>query len=120
MGTEDGRRKVEAARREGDVHLRFCAALYREQMRGGRYFVHEHPKSATSWMNPHIKALREDPRTVLAEAGLCQFGLMSKDKEGDGYAKKPTTFMTNSLEMQRTLSRKCVHGQHRHVHLMEG
>ena len=59
MRTEAGRAKVEEARRKGDVHLRFCVALYREQMRGGRYFVHEHPRTAASWMNAHIKALRE-------------------------------------------------------------
>ena len=75
--------------------MRFRASLYREQMRAGRNFVHEHPKTAASWENAHIKALWNDPRTVLAEADLCQFGLRSKDKEGEGYAKKPTTFLTN-------------------------
>ena len=57
---------------------------------------------------------------MLAEADLCQFGLMSKDRDGEGFAKKPTTFMTNSLEMFKTLSRKCTKGKHRHVHLIEG
>ena len=33
---------------------------------------------------------------------------------------KPTTFLTNSLEMQKVLSKKCKKGQHRHVHLIEG
>ena len=74
-------------------------------MRCGRYFVHEHPRSATSWEDPYIKALRNDPRTVLAEADLCQFGLMSRDKDGESFAKKPTTFLTNSLEMQKSLSK---------------
>ena len=78
----------------------------REQMRGARYFVHEHPKTSTSWHNKHIKALREDPRTVLAEADLCQFWLMSKDRDGEGFAMEPTTLMTNSLEMFNVLRRK--------------
>ena len=51
---------------------------------------------------------------------FCGSGIQCKDKEGEGFAMKPTTFLTNSLEMQKTLSRKCVKGQHRHVHLMEG
>ena len=119
MRTKAGRIKVEEARKRGAVHLRFCVALYREQMRCGRYFVHEHPRSATSWEDPYIKALRNDPRTVLAEADLCQFGLMSRDKDGESFAKKPTTFLTNSLEMQKSLSKKCT-STHRHVHLMEG
>ena len=57
MRTEDDRRKVEAARKKGDVHLRFCALLYREQMRNGRYFVHEHPERATSWKLPSVQGL---------------------------------------------------------------
>ena len=30
-------------------HLEFCVELYREQIRGGRYFLHEHPAYASSW-----------------------------------------------------------------------
>ena len=30
-------------------HLEFCAELYREQIKGGRYFLHEHPAYATSY-----------------------------------------------------------------------
>ena len=83
-------------------------------MRGGRYLVHEHPKLAVSWQVPCIQALVNDPRVVLAQADLCQFGMMSKDEHGEGFARKPTTFMTNSLEMQKILNKKCT-SNHRHV-----
>ena len=114
----EGSARSDVAKRKALVHLQVCAAMYRELMRGGRYFVHEHPKTADSWNNPHIKALRDDPRTTLAESDLRQFGLISKDKEGEGFAKKPTTFMTNSLEMAKTPRRKCP-GDHRHC-ILEG
>ena len=45
MGTEHTAR-TEA---EGRVHLQFCAELYQMQLDAGRFFLHEHPKNATSW-----------------------------------------------------------------------
>ena len=30
-------------------HLKFCDELYREQIKGGRYLLHEHPAYAASW-----------------------------------------------------------------------
>ena len=67
-----------------------------------------------------MKALLNDPRTMTAEADMCQFGMVSRDKDGPGFARKPTTFLTTSVEIQKALSRKCTPGQHRHVPLMEG
>ena len=37
MRTPAGKAKVEAARRQGDVHLKFCMTLAKTQMEGGRY-----------------------------------------------------------------------------------
>ena len=31
------------------MHIEFCIELYREQLKHGRYFLHEHPAYATSW-----------------------------------------------------------------------
>ena len=120
MRTPQGKRKVLAARRQAEVHLRFCVAMCREQLRGGRYFVHEHPLTAKSWEVPCVNALSRTPRVYLVKADMCQFGMKSRDAEGEGWAKKPTTFMTNSLEMFKTLSKRCTPGTHRHVPLMEG
>ena len=41
--------------RDALVHLRFCVDLYREQMRHGRYFLHEHPAYATSWQDTAMR-----------------------------------------------------------------
>ena len=38
----DGQYVVEYEKRRAVSHLEFCTELYREQIRGGRYFIHEH------------------------------------------------------------------------------
>ena len=99
--------------------MEFCCKIYKLQMRAGRYFVHEHPLSATSWKTERMLDMRHRPGVYTAEAHMCAFGMMSKDKHGPGYAMKPTRFLTNSVAMMKALSRRCP-GHHRHVHLMEG
>ncbi len=54
-----------------------------------------------------------------AELDQCEFGLTSKDELGEAPAKKPTSLLTSSVEVHRTMGRKC-QGGHRHVHLMAG
>ena len=48
MRTPEGKEKVMKERAQG-VHLEFCRKLYMKQLRGGRYFLHEHPLTAASW-----------------------------------------------------------------------
>ena len=38
-------------------HVSFCVEAYKVQVKAGWYFVHEHPKSATSWSLPEVAAL---------------------------------------------------------------
>ena len=57
---------------------------------------------------------------MAARADLCMFGLTSSDRDGEAPAKKPTRFMTNSLEVFKILDKKCVGSCARHVHLMDG
>ena len=59
------------------------------------------------------------PEVYAVNAHMCAFGMKSKDERGEGFAKKPTKFLTNSGEMARALNRQCP-GDHRHVHLMAG
>ena len=101
------------------MHLRFCCRIYREQIKGGRYFVHEHPQTAASWAVPCMRKMVEMPEVHVVNAHMCAFGMKSKDERGEGFAKKPTKFLTNSGEMARALNRQCP-GDHRHVHLMAG
>ena len=46
------RRKV-----AGRVLLGFAVQVYREQLTAGRYFLHEHPASASSWAEPCMRRL---------------------------------------------------------------
>ena len=53
------------------------------------------------------------------ELDQCEFGLTSTDELGEAPAKKPTSLLTNSVEVSRAMGRKC-RGGHRHVQLMAG
>ena len=110
---------MQEAQDRARIHLDFSVKVYRAQMRAGRYFVHEHPQSATSWKVDSIEKLSESPMVLKAYANMCAFGMTSKDKEGEAPVLKPTVFMTNSVEIKNELAQKC-RGCKRHVHLMEG
>ena len=48
MKTPEGKEKIERAREDGTKHLEFCCKIYMLQIEAGRYFIHEHPFTATS------------------------------------------------------------------------
>ena len=83
-------------------HLAFSVKLYREQMRHGRYFVHDHPAYATSWQEEVIKDLLGEQGVVRATCDQCLYGCEYEAGDPD---KKPTTFMTNAPEVARELQR---------------
>ena len=100
--------------------------LYAEQARNGRYFLHEHPASATSWALDEVKAVADMPGIYKVVCHMCAFGMSATDDKGKGLVKKPTLFMTNSREVARKLDRKCRNLEvgsgedHRHVQLING
>ena len=73
-------------------------------MEGGRYFVCEHPKSAVSWDNPNVAKLASTPGVMRTELDQCEFGLVSENELGKAPAKKPTSLLTNSIEVDRMMS----------------
>ncbi len=83
---------MERARVASIVHLDFVARLYQEQLDGGRYLLHEHPRYATSWSVPSIAKIlsRDDVRRAHGDKGQP--------------IQKPTGFMTNSEAVARALS----------------
>ena len=114
-----GAAKFEAMMEHGRKHMEFATMLYREQAKAGRYYLHEHPASASSWHEPSILELQQDFGGMVAIAHMCQFGMMSEDMYGEGLVKKPTKFLTNAPELLKWLERKCG-GDHRHVTLIGG
>jgi len=90
------------------VHINFLIELYRRQMDGGRYFVHEHPAHATSWRIPGIQKLLEDPRVQRVQGDQCQYGAVAQSgPKANFLIMKPTGFMSNSPEVLKQLSLRC-------------
>ena len=104
---------IEKAKQEAIVHLDFVAELYNMQIDEGRYFLHEHPRFATSWSLPSIQAVLRRAEVILARGDQCQYGAEIRSGPDRGSPiMKPTGFMTNSAMLARALSKRCegVHG----------
>ena len=105
--------------RKAILMVEYAVELCRIQMRAGRAFIFEHPRTASSW---ELEALR----SLMAEAGvresvfdMCCFGMMSEDSEGPGLVRKTTRILTNADEIVGTTMHRC-RGGHRHVPLVNG
>ncbi|CAK0894978.1 unnamed protein product, partial [Prorocentrum cordatum] len=116
----DERRRV-----GGDMHIRVCAAGYRRQLEANAYFLHEHPKRAASWKLKEMEELAADPRVFKVHGPMCNWNLRAENKHGEtGYIRKETTWLTNSVELAKTLRGVCANHRggpmHRHLHLIGG
>ena len=94
----------EAEKKRAVMHLEFCIELYREQMKHGRYFLHEHPAYATSWQEDAMKTFMSEANVESATCDQCLYGCFSADGSP---VKKPTTFITNAPELAQQLRRRC-------------
>merc|ERR1739836_76878 len=68
--------------RTARVHLEFCVKLYRIQTQSGRYFLHEHPNSATSWHEELMRKLCETHGVITTKADQCAYGLATAGPHG--------------------------------------
>ncbi len=105
---------------EARAHIEFVVELYEEQIKGGRFFLHEHPAQAASWGLDSIKQLEERSGVRIQVADQCMFGLRrwgGDERKKDKAARKRTKFMTNSEEIARMLNRKCDES-HEHQELL--
>ena len=116
---DEWKRRFYKDREKAVIHLKFCCKLYRLQRSLGRYDLHEHPDSASSWSVDCIQNLLNECDTTRAVGDQCQYGLVATKKGVTGPAKKPTGFMTNSPKIAARLSLRC-DGSHSHIHLNEG
>ena len=104
---------------KGLRHMRFAIKLYRMQADRGRWFLHEHPISASSWKMPEMQALMNDLKIQKTVGHMCRYGMLSSDMLGSSKVKKPSGFLTNSDILADSLSLKCL-GGHRHIQLLGG
>ncbi len=84
-----------------NTHLNFICMLHTLQHAGGRYFIHEHSRSATSWHEECIKGVLDETKAKMITADFCMFDT------GENSKAKAATFMTNMPAMGVTVNRRC-------------
>ena len=75
MSPEEVERRLAYARK----HLDFCIKLYEMQWKAGRYFLHEHPDSASSWYEKSVQRLAARQGVMRVVGDQCRYGLPSRD-----------------------------------------
>ena len=69
-------------------HMELMMEIYQLQIDGGRYFVHEHPESASLWKLGAVRKIAVQDAVMTVVGDQCEYGLEAKDKFGTGAAKK--------------------------------
>lgn len=111
---------VEELRIEAVRHLRFVIGLYKIQLDGGRHFLHEHPETATSWIDPSMIKLLTLNKDSTVVSDQCMYGLLTPGPDGAPMpAKKPTKWASSSPHMLRRLATRCSK-EHIHQQLVSG
>ncbi len=96
--------QVRRQRVRADLHMAFTMEVYKMQMDGGRYFLHEHPASAESWQLEPVKAIGHYSNVDTVIGDQCQY----QQEAGTGApVKKPTKWMSNSPEVLKQLCKRC-------------
>ena len=102
------------------MHLEFAMHLCRIQHQQGLYYLFEHPRYASSWQEKFVIDMINRHGGIKAHADLCQYGMKIRDSSGViKPATKPTTFLTNAVQVARELSDQC-HDNHDHADLYSG
>jgi len=112
--------KVQEEKRIGRQHLRTSIKFYRKQYDAGRYFLHEHPFSATSWQDEEMVALQRLPGVYTVDGPMCRFDLeVNAPGRGTGVCYKRTKWVTNSRKLAEALDGWCTNqtGGPYHVHM---
>ena len=96
--------------KEALVMLQFAVELCEIQRAAGRGFLFEHPLTASSWLQPVLKALAEKRDVITTVIDMCRYGMTATDKIGTGPARKSTKFLTNVPEVADSLNLRCEGG----------
>ena len=82
----------------------------------GRYFLHEHPQSASSWQINCIKRVRALKGVDAVVGHMCRVG-MTMEEDGQGKkVYKPTLWMSNAPHVLKHMHKLCTK-DHEHVRL---
>ena len=103
--------QMKRAYAEACVHIEFVVELYRDQLPGNPYFLHEHTMFASSWSLGCVQQLSQSPGVAIVRGDQCQYGAEAPHGAFKGSpVMKPTGFMSNSAEILRELSKRCAPG----------
>ena len=95
--TDQQQEKFEVGLGQATRHINFCVRMYHKRRIKNRYYLHEHPLTATSWQLPSMRTIVEHHGNHEAVADQCAYGLKTKDPVyGILPARKPTRFATYS------------------------
>ena len=116
---------INEERRRGERHLNFCIKVYLQQVKAGRFFVHEHPDAASSWKIEGMIELMMMAGVDAARVDMCQFGLTIIEKGEEKLARKRTKIVSNSAEVLKRVETRCPNerkgsGHHQHANLEDG
>ena len=96
-------RDVEREIIAGRAHLEVRCYLYRKQKARGAYFLHEHPRGATSWRELCVRSVLQQTGVQRVPGDQCQFGQVS---EAGNPIRKATGFMSNASCVLEVLNRR--------------
>ncbi len=88
--------------------------LYQAKLDG--LFILQHPQASKAWRLGCVSKLLVVRGLVQTTFDMCQYGMVSRDGEGEGHVQKPTTILSNSTAVAEKLHRRC-DGNHQHLHL---
>ena len=85
--------------------------VYEEQIRAGRYSLHEHPLGASSWWDFRMTALQKTTGVFTVSSPMCCFQAKIETRNGlrdvNKFVYKPTKWVTNSKVLAEVLYRRC-------------
>ena len=80
------------------VHMEFVAQLYHDQVLDNRYFLHGHPRHASSCELRCMERLKQTPEANVVHGDLCQYGAEAFHGSHKGWPMTPTGFVPNAPE----------------------
>ena len=112
------RAEVERRDVEAKTLLYFACEVYRQQLREGRHFLHEHPEAARSWADEQVKGILDNPAVGSVVGHQCMYGQTALTDDGERLpVKKATRWMSSAPEVLARLGHRC-RGGHRHQPLL--
>jgi len=88
-------------------HVKFSLEIYKIQMKAGRYFLHEHPNSASSWSMPEVVEMMAHEDVDVTTCDMCAYGFNTSDNIGEALVEKRTKLMSNPPEVLKRVGLQC-------------